>query len=1514
MKKFILFFVIGTVIVSSIFTVSAFALVKEKAAEDNSPSSLAPDRHQRKGMPQNTADSNNSPEPEYAPGQLIIKLKEGKTLDDIKDLNTKYNVHSKEKIFKKSPSPKDVLKQLKEKHVQAIAVKEKKELSDAINAQEKFIAHLEERQKRAPKGAIEPDLDNIFLLNTDSGNDISIMAEEYKSNPAIEYVQFNRINEICMVPNDPYYSSSNSWGQNYDDLWGLKKINASQAWDISQGEGVVVAVIDTGVDYNHEDIAANIWANPAEIPNNNIDDDNNGMIDDIRGWDFSGDDSSMMADNDPIDYYGHGTHCAGTIAAIGNNNIGIIGVAPKAKIMPVKIFPNPYDSVCADAIRYAADMGADVLSNSWGPSSRNPSNPLVESAIEYAYAKGCVVVFAAGNYNDDVAYYSPANYPKVITVAASDQNDQKCYFSNYGAEIDVAAPGGGMSGNVNNILSLLAASHNSGFNSYIVRTNYLRLAGTSMACPHVAGVTALLLSKNSSFSNAQVKQAIRRETDPIISFLSIGKGRINALKTLQVDLNSLADIGNIANNGSIVSIYGSAYGPDFNYYTVEWAKTDLINTPATFSSTDVTLTNNGASPVTDNLFGTLDTTSVGEGFFIFRLTVFYKSGFSKTVYSSAYSVDRLLHPGWPYCTTGKSLSSPVISDLDNDGEKELIVTCMSGGVYVLNKDGACRPGWPVFTQKNISTIVTGEISPAIADIDQDGNQEIVIRDGVAVYVYNKDGILLPGWPVSTGRWWFYSVGTTVASPVIADINNDGQLEIIVAGTPETIYIFNRDGSNLSGWPKQLVDDTDPNTYNRITCITRDSPAVGDIDNDGDLEIVIQENNIIQPNMGNIYAFHHDGEIVQGWPQPIELVTPQLGAPSVTAPKIGDIDGDGDLEIVTESRYNQSECRIYVRHHNGEMAQGWPKYNVRSYAGVSGFALADVDNDGLPEIIASVKGSSSGSNVYIYKANGQLISTGEAGFLLHEAPLVVEINGDDFLDIATLTHRVYTTEYSGQMAIFDNNGNKIEHLSRYILGSPFGGSAAAGDLDGDGMIEIAAISEAGRVFLWDTNGMANNKNMPWPFMGRDLQHTGCYKLNMGDPPPPTPPIVTDTGEYTTSTTTLTANWTSTDPESGIAEYQYQITQDSTAGAVIKAWTLTGTATYVTAGALSLLSGKTYYFSVKAKSGASLWSVIGFSDGIKVDTTAPTTPNVTAIDSATKGEDLLAIWSSSDQESGIAEYQYQITQDSTTGIVVKSWTSTGTLNQASAQGLILTNGKTYYFGVKAKNSAGLWSTIGYSYGTNFDSTPPIIPVVTYKEAYTPITDQLSASWTSSDPESGISEYKYQITQDSITGIVVKAWTSTGTTASVTASGLTLINNRTYYFAVKAKNRVGLWSTTGYGKGIKVDTTPPSLPVVSDAGTYTTNATNLTANWSSQDAQSEIIEYQYRITQNAPTGTGVIIIKNWTSRGKYTSVTATGLSLKNGMTYYFSVKAKNAAEMWSNIGYSNGITYTNGTISNN
>ncbi|AFY32043.1 S8 family serine peptidase [Calothrix sp. PCC 7507] len=269
--------------------------------------------------------------------------------------------------------------------------------------------------------------------------------------------------------------------------WGADLVKAPEAWAKGYtGQGVVVAVVDTGVDYNHADLKNNIWTNTKEIADNGIDDDGDGYIDDVRGWNFVNNTNEVMDDNS------HGTHVSGTIAG-ENNDFGVTGVAYGAKIMPVKVLDDSGSgsySAIANGIYYAVNHGANVINLSLGGDFPNST---LESAIDYASKKGVVVVMAAGNNGYPLVSY-PAAYANKsgIAVGAVDQNNKMADFSNQ--------PG----------FSQLAYVTAPGVNVYstVPGDQYAYYSGTSMATPHVAGVVALMLSANPNLSAEQVRQII----------------------------------------------------------------------------------------------------------------------------------------------------------------------------------------------------------------------------------------------------------------------------------------------------------------------------------------------------------------------------------------------------------------------------------------------------------------------------------------------------------------------------------------------------------------------------------------------------------------------------------------------------------------------------------------------------------------------------------------------------------------------------------------------------------------------------------------------------------------------------------------------------------------------------------------------------------------------------------------------------------------------------------------------
>ena len=360
-----------------------------------------------------------------------------------------------------------------------------------------------------------------------SKDDLGKFAAYIKSLPGVRFVEANSIFRLSeQVPNDPEFSK----------LYGLKNpastdsvrkdIGATNAWQHSTGsKDVLVGVIDTGIDYQHEDLAANYWTNPGETgvdengedkQTNGIDDDNNGYVDDWRGWDFANN------DNDPMDDHSHGTHCAGTIGAKGNNGVGVAGVNWDVSLVGIKIFSGggstSVDAIVA-GIDYATTIGVDLTSNSWGGGS--PSQAIRE-AIERANNEGILFVAAAGNSssdNDSTGNY-PSNYPidNIIAVASTDRDDNLSSFSSYGLEtVDVAAPG-------------------SNIYSTIPNNGYGYKSGTSMATPHVAGLVALVKSRFPDIDYQQVKNRVFTTASRVPSVINFVKyGRINADAAMEID-------------------------------------------------------------------------------------------------------------------------------------------------------------------------------------------------------------------------------------------------------------------------------------------------------------------------------------------------------------------------------------------------------------------------------------------------------------------------------------------------------------------------------------------------------------------------------------------------------------------------------------------------------------------------------------------------------------------------------------------------------------------------------------------------------------------------------------------------------------------------------------------------------------------------------------------------------------------------------------------------------------------
>lgn len=460
---------------------------------------------------------------------------------------------------------------------------------------EKIEKAFPQKQFNSLKRTAETELSLMAVITVSSATDIQLLARLVSSDPLVEYAEPNYFVEKDEIPNDPRYG----------ELQHLPQVKATQAWDISRGDtSVVIAVLDTGVDWDHPDLAAAIWTNYNEIPDNGIDDDNNGFVDDIRGWDFvtgvagdaySGEDGDIT-DNNPMDFDGHGTHVAGISASVTNNEIGISSLVWTAKIMPLRMGYHTKSGGglgtllwMSQAFVYAGDNGAHVANLSFGTGDGR----WVNDGAKYAFQKGVVVCHSAGNGNNEAVGVLGAT-PFALSVASVNEFDVKASYSTYGVEVDVSAPGGDALG----ILSSIVNPSN-----FFGNNLYVRFSGTSMASPLVASLAGLIKAKNPTWNASQIIFQIVGTADNIYNLNpgftgKLGSGRINSYRALTETISppspkivlknySFQEItGDMDGNfepGEIISLvvelenqWGDAYNTIVTLSTNHWA----INIPS----------------------------------------------------------------------------------------------------------------------------------------------------------------------------------------------------------------------------------------------------------------------------------------------------------------------------------------------------------------------------------------------------------------------------------------------------------------------------------------------------------------------------------------------------------------------------------------------------------------------------------------------------------------------------------------------------------------------------------------------------------------------------------------------------------------------------------------------------------------------------------------------------------------------------------------------------------------------
>jgi subtilisin family serine protease len=950
-------------------------------------------------------------------------------------------------------------------------------------------------------------------------------------------------------------------------------IHATSSWALGYtGKNVAIAIIDTGVDYTHPMLGGcdrvHIGCKVA------------------NGYDF------VNNDNDPMDDNGHGTHCAGIAAGkldLDNDNVyepengEIWGVAPDATLFAYKVldaYGSGWISDVIAGIEAAVEDHADVISMSLGGFG-NPDDPLSQAA-DNAVAQGVVVVVAAGN--EGPAYEtvsSPGTARKVITVGASNKSDQIADFSSRGPvkwsgkvliKPDVLAPGVAVTSSVPTGTCELCDS-----------SGYKSLSGTSMATPHVAGLAALLKQAHPDWAPEVIKMVIRNTAKDLgYDIFTQGYGRIDVeaainvttsppiarLKEFSYEATGTIQIYGTATNttGTLESYalyYGEAPKPtnwnlictssnpvvegilcsfdtsrvkDGEYLIKLEAKdsfgrvsvdTNLIyvnNIEITFplnndifragdrieirgraiigtsgsqsysleyglgaTPTSWTTITSSTNQVIDGILGIWDTSQITQpDFYTIRITANYSSGVSSSEYIRNIYLDPTLKEGWPRrlkeLNYWGGLVEPVVGDLEGDGKKEIIV--YQGGpppkLYVFKEDGSILKGWPVELENEY---LTGFdiAAPSIADVDGDGEKEILVNGLEKVYIYGKDGTLKK--EISVDGW-------VLSSPVVVDLNNDRKPEIIVRFEGETgqfLAVFDSEGNLRSGWPKLYYD-----YQGQLGCVTitpyESVPAVGNFDDDPELEIVVAGNRNTPSGdcEGRVHVFNFDGSIVKGFPVDLE-------GKVYSSPSVGDVDRDGNNEIVVGTL----KGNVYVIKNDGKILNGWPK-SIRG--GIWGSpALADFDGDGYLEIGLSSYGAV--SVIYLFDYQGNIIS-GWPKITSHydvRSPLFVDINGDGKLDVLGNGGGI---ENNSGIYAWDFQGNLIEGFPK-ITENYAEAAATLADIDMDEKLELVASSDhdedlttgklkyRNTIYVWELNQDYNREKIKWPMFHHDPQHSGLY---------------------------------------------------------------------------------------------------------------------------------------------------------------------------------------------------------------------------------------------------------------------------------------------------------------------------------------------------------------------------------------------------------------------------------------
>ena len=893
-----------------------------------------------------------------------------------------------------------------------------------------------------------PNLERIYLLRFQIPTDLYALKADYAAHPLIEEVEFNYVRQTQAsetIPNDPHF----------EEQWNLPLINMPGAWAIEQGDPeVIIAVVDTGFDYTHEDLASQTWINPGEIPDNGIDDDNNGYIDDVHGWDFSrlpsgaGNGEAENGDNDPIDESGHGTHVAGIIGAAVDNDIGIAGIGWNCTLMPIRGagVAGIRDDRSAAAIVYAVDNGARVINMSWGGRERSF---VLRDAVDYAYARGVLMVAASGNESEGDSIF-PAGYRKVISVAATEQHKQKFYQSNFGASIDIGAPG-----------NVILSTH--------INNRYRSLSGTSMATAHVSGVAALIISKRPSLTHEEVRQILVSSTDPITESPElVGAGNLNAARALMASGSLKAHIlspETHSGGSNRIEFVGTAGGFKFDTWQLLYGPSAVptafqpINTPSQ------------QQKLNETLF-VWETSAVAESIYTVRLEG--RSVDGKVLRDEVIvSVDR----------TPPQVRNVKVQNQITKGSYATVVSWSTDDFTINTLSQRAREATAPFRpiEENSTSrehffslsLDTGSYDLFITSRNDAGLETVDDNSGKYYRAEVTSGSISPNGFVESA---------TVLPPmhlgsVTADFNRNGQLEVVglpIAGDAASgIEIHERTAAGIYQLQHSGAIDARP-------------LGVDDTDGDGLLEILSGTRERL---------FLLESVTQNGYPEKIIWETPFLSSGQIV-----DLDSDGRKEIIGGDNFNDN-IRIFENRGNDSYEEMLVIKNETEGSNVFGeqFAIGDFDGNGIPELMI---GDSEGE-LLIYESVGDnlLVETWRTKLAIEDAHQVAvgDLTGDGIPEFvvggtvveADLPSMLPRWEYhvftaypppGSPLQIGGSDVSRYQSIWSQAI-TPFhlkGNSAAIGDVDGDSQNELVILANPSvYVFKWIENpdpiGIQSNLN-------------------------------------------------------------------------------------------------------------------------------------------------------------------------------------------------------------------------------------------------------------------------------------------------------------------------------------------------------------------------------------------------------------------------------------------------------